>query len=191
MPVFRDDLLNGRRVAFAGGGGVAILAELGRLGAWVETLDLAEPDDDAVTAWVTQRAPLHALVFDATQTFASGGERALQASLERAWISARAVATGALIPAGEGRLLFAAPRPDAGPHAEAARAGLENLARTLSVEWARFGVTAVTICPGSQTTEAEIAELVCFLLSEAGGYFSGCRFDLGAVETPGAFIPGS
>jgi hypothetical protein len=191
MPAFRDDLLNGRRVAFAGGGGVAILAELARLGAWVETLDLAEADDDAVAAWVTERAPLHALVLDATQTFASGGERALHASLERAWIPARAVATGALIPAGEGKLLFTAPRPDAGPHAEAARAGLENLARTLSVEWARFGVTAVTICPGSQTTEAEIAELVCFLLSEAGGYFTGCRFDLGAVEAPGAFIPGS
>jgi NAD(P)-dependent dehydrogenase (short-subunit alcohol dehydrogenase family) len=191
MTALRDDLLNGRRVAFAGGGGVAILAELARLGAWVETLDLAEADDDAMTAWVTDRVPLHALVFEATQTFASGGERALHASLELAWLPTRAVATGALIPAGDGRLLFTAPRPDAGPHAEAARAGLENLARTLSVEWARFGVTAVTICPGSQTTDAEIAELVCFLLSEAGGYFSGCRFDLGAVEAPGAFIPGS
>ncbi len=197
MAAFRDDLLNGRRVAFAGGGGVAILAELARLGAWVETLDLAQANEDAAAAWVAERTPLQALVFNATQTFASGGEPALHASLEMAWVGARAVATGALIPAGEGRLLFTAPRPDAGPHAEAARAGLENLARTLSVEWARFGVTAVTICPGWQTTEAQIAELVCFLLSEAGGYFTGCRFDLGAVEAPaavgnlGAFIPGS
>jgi NAD(P)-dependent dehydrogenase (short-subunit alcohol dehydrogenase family) len=47
-----------------------------------------------------------------------------------------------------GRLLFLAPAPDAGPHAPAARAALENLARTLSVEWARFGITAVAITPG-------------------------------------------
>jgi hypothetical protein len=74
-----------------------------------------------------------------------------------------------------------APPRDAGRHAEAACAALENLARTLSVEWARFEITAVAITPGPTTTAAEVAELVCFLLSPAGGYFSGCRFDLGAV----------
>ena len=63
----------------------------------------------------------------------------------------------------------------------AVRAGLENLARTLSVEWARYGITAVAITPGTSTTDAELAELVCFLASPAGGYFSGCRFDLGSV----------
>ncbi len=64
---------------------------------------------------------------------------------------------------------------------EAARSGLENLARTLSVEWARFGLTSVAICPGTETREEQIAELVCFLHCVAGEYFSGCRFDLGAV----------
>jgi NAD(P)-dependent dehydrogenase (short-subunit alcohol dehydrogenase family) len=74
-----------------------------------------------------------------------------------------------------------APRPDAGRHATAARAGLENLARTLSVEWARYGITAVAIWPGRHTTDAELAQLTCFLVSPAGGYFSGCRWELGTV----------
>jgi NAD(P)-dependent dehydrogenase (short-subunit alcohol dehydrogenase family) len=82
-----------------------------------------------------------------------------------------------------GRLLLLAPAPDAGPHAPAARAALENLARTLSVEWARFGITAVAITPGTTTTPAELAELICFVISPAGAYFSGCRFDLGAAVT--------
>jgi hypothetical protein len=80
---------------------------------------------------------------------------------------------------GGGRLVFVAPSADAGPLAEAARTGLESLARTLSVEWARHTVTAVVVCPGASTTEDDVADLVAFLLSAAGGYFSGCRFDLG------------
>ena len=39
---------------------------------------------------------------------------------------------------GGGRIVYLAPPPDAGEHADAARAGLENLARTLSIEWARL-----------------------------------------------------
>jgi hypothetical protein len=49
------------------------------------------------------------------------------------------------------------------------------------VEWARFGITATSIAPGPSTRDAEIATLVAFLVSPAGGYFSGCRFELGAV----------
>lgn len=162
---------------------MAILAWMARLGAWADSIgDAAAAGEDAAAAWVAERLPLGALVFDAGASFGPGGAGGLRAALELAWVSARAVATGALIPAdGAGKLLFVAPRPDAGAHADAARAALENLARTLSVEWARFEVTAVAICPGSRTTEEEIAGLVCFLFSEAGGYFTGCRFDLGAA----------
>jgi hypothetical protein len=42
-------------------------------------------------------------------------------------------------------------------------------------------VTAVSVCPGTDTTEDDLADLVAFLLSAAGGYFSGCRFDLGLI----------
>jgi hypothetical protein len=75
-----------------------------------------------------------------------------------------------------------APRPDAGAFAAAARAALENLARTLSVEWARYGITATAIAPGASSTDDQIAELVCFLISPAGDYFSGCVFSLGVSE---------
>jgi hypothetical protein len=48
------------------------------------------------------------------------------------------------------------------------------------VEWARYGVTTVAIAPGERTTDDELAELVCFLVSEAGDYFTGCAFELGS-----------
>jgi hypothetical protein len=80
-----------------------------------------------------------------------------------------------------GKVVLVGPRPDAGPFAGAARAGLENLARTLSVEWARYGVTAVAVWPGERTTGEELAELVSFLVSPAGDYLSGCRLALGVV----------
>jgi NAD(P)-dependent dehydrogenase (short-subunit alcohol dehydrogenase family) len=76
-------------------------------------------------------------------------------------------------------VLIAPPPGDA--HAEAARAGLENMARTLSIEWARRAIRPVAVAPGGTTSPAEIAELVAFLASPAGAYYSGCRFDLGAV----------
>jgi hypothetical protein len=183
------DLLGGSRVVAAGAAG-EIVERLRGLGATVD--ELGDPmllSEDDAAAWVRERAP-RALVFDASAWFGSGGAQRLTDTLERAWRAARAVATGALIEAeAPGRLLFAAPRPDAGPHAAAARAALENLARTVSVEWARFQITAVALTPGATTTDAEVAELVCFLLSPAGGYFSGCRFELGAVPVGPASLP--
>ena len=75
-------------------------------------------------------------------------------------------------------LLLLAPAPgDAG--AEAARAGLENLARTLSIEWARHGIRPVAILPGAATEPEEVAELAAFLASPAGDYYSGCHFRMG------------
>ena len=190
---FRDGLLSDCRVAFAYASGTAISDQLHRLGAWVAAIDdAAAGDEQAASAWVAERLPLTALVFDARSSFEPAGTKGLQKALERAWITARAVATGALIGADTpGRLLFVAPPPDAGAHADGVRAGLENLARTLSVEWARFGVTAVAICPRTQTTDHELATLIIFLVSRAGGYFTGCRFDLGSVDAGGAFITAS
>jgi hypothetical protein len=77
-----------------------------------------------------------------------------------------------------GKLLLIAPPPlDAA--AEAARAGLENLARTLSIEWARFGIRTAALLPGEATDPAEVAELAAFLASRAGDYYSGCHFRMG------------
>ncbi|MFL5862389.1 MAG: hypothetical protein ACJ780_16725 [Solirubrobacteraceae bacterium] len=183
---FRPDLLDDRHVAVAGDGEAARSARgrLQSLGARVDDLDDAVLADEADAAeWARQQAPLHALLMDAAGSFGSGGPDGLRRALEGAWRAARAVAAGALIATPDpGRLLLIAPRSDAGPHASAARAALENLARTLSVEWARYGITAVAITPGLATTAAELAELTCFLVSRAGGYFSGCVFDLGAAS---------
>jgi NAD(P)-dependent dehydrogenase (short-subunit alcohol dehydrogenase family) len=103
---------------------------------------------------------------------------ALGACLDASWNVTRVVAERAFLPESRGgRIVYLAPRSDAGEHAEAARAGLENLARTLSIEWARHGVTAVTIAPGSARA-AEVAALTAYLASPAGAYFSGCLLDL-------------
>jgi NAD(P)-dependent dehydrogenase (short-subunit alcohol dehydrogenase family) len=182
---FAAGLLDDRRVAIAGGGGAAREAHtrLLALGAHVDELPGdALADEDGAAGWARERVPLHALVFDAGAGFGPGGADALRHTMEMVWRAVRAVATGALIDAPDpGRLLLIAPRPDAGPHAPAARAALENLARTLSVEWARYGITAVALWPGQDTTDAELADLVCFLISPAGGYVTGCRFELGSV----------
>lgn len=178
-------LLEGRRVATAGldpDGAIAVRA--GELGAEVALIDAVTLGDEAAAAgWARARAPLHGLILDAREAFGAGGPEPLRSTLELAWRAARAVATGALLEEGTdgGRLVFIAPAAEAGAHAEAARAALESLARTLSVEWARFRVTAVLLAPGAATREDELAELACFVLSAAGGYLSGCRFDLGAV----------
>jgi NAD(P)-dependent dehydrogenase (short-subunit alcohol dehydrogenase family) len=153
------------------------------LGAEVHVLpEGALADEESAAAWARERGPLHALVTDAGAEFGSGGPDGLRASMEQTWRAIRAVATAAMIEArSPGRLLLVAPRADAGDHAGAVRAALENLARTLSVEWARYRITAVTLWPGDTTTEGELAELACFLISPAGGYFSGCRFELGST----------
>ncbi len=103
------------------------------------------------------------------------GSGRVPAVLDEAWDAIRgALRDDQLI------VLIAPPPGDA--HAEAARAGLENMARTLSIEWARRGIRPVAITPGRTTSPAEIAELVAFLASPAGAYYSGCRFDLGAAD---------
>jgi NAD(P)-dependent dehydrogenase (short-subunit alcohol dehydrogenase family) len=116
-----------------------------------------------------------------------GGHAALRACMDAAWNATRAVVNGAFLPAERGtrprRIVYLAPARDAdrseiGQHAGAARAGLENLARTLSIEWARHGITAVTIAPGAETPAGEVAALTAYIASPAGAYFSGCLLDL-------------
>jgi hypothetical protein len=154
--VLRPGVLEGVRVRVAGAGplGEAVLARFEALGA-------SPADDD-----------LGALVVDAAALFgAASGIDAVRAALDGAWEAIQPAASGAKL-----ILLLAPPPGDA--HAEAARAGLENLARTLSIEWARLGIRPVAIHPGTTTPAGEVAELAAFLASPAGAYYSGCRFDL-------------
>jgi NAD(P)-dependent dehydrogenase (short-subunit alcohol dehydrogenase family) len=142
--------------------------------------------DGAVAAAVHEYGKLDLLAVDGGGLFAEGlmgggdGHAALRACVDGAWNATRAVVNHAFLRAAEprGRVVYLAPAPDAGEYADAARAGLENLARTLSIEWARHRITTVTIAPGATTAAGETAALVAYLASPAGAYFSGCLLDL-------------
>jgi NAD(P)-dependent dehydrogenase (short-subunit alcohol dehydrogenase family) len=135
--------------------------------------------DTAVANIAAQPGGVDMLVVDGAALFAAGG---LGACMAGAWEATRAVVNGALLPAARGgRIVYLAPAPGAGEQADAARAGLENLARTLSVEWARHGITVVAIALGDATTPDEAAALTAYLASPAGAYFSGCLLDLRGV----------
>ncbi len=181
MALLREGLLNGRVLALGQHVASATRDELIRLGARVENVQNGL-DDVAAEEWAAERSPLDALVYDVGAAFGAGGLDGLRGAVEEAWAVVRGVATGALIPAdAHGKIVLVAPRPDAGPYAAAARAALENLARTLSVEWARYSITVTAIAPGPGTGDGELATLVAFLVSSGGDYLSGCRLELGAV----------
>jgi NAD(P)-dependent dehydrogenase (short-subunit alcohol dehydrogenase family) len=183
MELLVPNLLDGRTVALAGGVRRAVEAGLSGLGARLVALGAEERDPEA---WAAEHAPIDApidaLVYDAATSFGAGGDTQLRAAVDGGWSAIHTAATAAFIPAGRGgTIVLLAPRAGAGARATAARAALENTARTLSIEWARFGITTTAITPGAGTSDEEIATLIAFLVSAAGRYFSGCRFDLGAV----------
>ncbi len=163
MAILRDDLLHDRTVAANVTG--ELRDELVALGAEV----VAPPGGAG------------ALVHDARGEFNGGGHDALLSMLESMWEAIAATANESLIASGQGgKIVIIAPTESAGDHAAAARAAIENLARTLSTEWARHGITTTALTPRSDTEERDLAVLTAFLLSEAGDYHSGARFELGA-----------
>lgn len=180
MHPFRPGLLDGRLIALSGAVPDCVRTLLEELGARVCELD-PEPVLDRERAAVRAEAgsPLDALVCGLAG--ADEGPQATIGGLEREWAVVSAAANASFIRESRGRIVLLAPRGGEVPHAQAAAAALENLARTLSVEWARFGITTVAVAPGPATAGEELATLVAFLCSPAGGYFSGCRVDLGTI----------
>lgn len=188
--LLRPGLLEGASILTAGGREDAAVGDAcTRLGAtvaaWAPTDDDLLLDEGAVEALVSEmlrRAPNPCLLAVETDAmFGSGGRPALVDSMQLVWNLARATANATFLPREQGRIALIAPAPHVGEHADAARAGMENLARTLSIEWARHGVTVVTIAPGERTTAEEVGTLVAYLASPAGSYFSGCLLDLRGV----------
>jgi|SRR5215207_4811298 len=161
------------RAALVAGGGDATAERLRSLGA-----TLVDPSAERVDTLVYEGGA----VFRAAA--ASGDEplAPFRACVDGAWELVRDVAVRAWIPDEGGKAVLVGPRPSDGDHAGPARAALENAARTLSIEWARYGIRLTALTPGDSTTDQEIAELVAYLASPGGDYFSGARFDLGAVE---------
>lgn len=177
--LLRPGLLTGRVVAL--GGGSALGPPLAALGATTAALPATLDEDEAAqhaAAALAAHGGIDLLLHDVRPAFGSGGHAALRTALDGAWVTVRAVATSAFIPdARGGKVVLVAP-PPGDASAAGVRAGVENLARTLSIEWARHAITTVAIAPGAATGDEEIAALVAFLASPAGDYWSGCRLAL-------------
>ncbi|MGZ6705965.1 MAG: hypothetical protein ACXVFN_03330 [Solirubrobacteraceae bacterium] len=177
--MLRSELLDGTIVAVAGGG-EHVADACGRLGARTRVLEAPLLDEAAVAEAAAAIGAVTTLVCDAAAPFAAagGGIDGLRAGMDGAWNATRAVAN-AVWRAGEGgKLVLLGPRPGAGAHARALCAALENTARTLSIEWARYGIRTTAVLPGDATGDGEVAQLVAYLASPAGDYFSGCAFTL-------------
>jgi NAD(P)-dependent dehydrogenase (short-subunit alcohol dehydrogenase family) len=188
--LLREGLLDGVTVLVVGSVGpstpfaCAVCEACDGLGAQVEVYEhdaaVDEQAMDRVVESAVEPGDLDMLVVDGFALFASAG---LHACLAGAWEATQAVVNLAFLPAGRGgRIVYLAPAPGAGEQADPARAGLENLGRTLSIEWARHGITLVTIAPGNATAAGEVAALCAYLASPAGAYFSGCLLDLRGPE---------
>ena len=154
--VLRAGVLAGVRVEVAGAGAFA-----------------AAVRDRAAALGAPGEGPVSSLVVDAS------GAGDVRAVLDSTWDVVQPAGV-AMIEAGGGQIVLIAPPGD-----EAARSGLEAMARTLSIEWARHAIRPVAVLPGTTTSPAEVAELVAYLASEAGAYYAGCAFTLGSA-TAGA-----
>ncbi|HEV3072098.1 MAG TPA: SDR family oxidoreductase [Solirubrobacteraceae bacterium] len=181
--------------------GAAVERAFCELGARVSTC-LPDGEDEAaidtaVAAALADAGSIDMLVVDGGGLFNHDASTALRACLDSAWNVTRAVVNIAFLPAGRGgRIVYFAPAVDVGEHALAARAGLENLARTLSVEWARHHINVITVAAGGESggrrradgqgrntsAEDELAALAAYLASPAGAYFSGCLLDLDSTR---------
>lgn len=185
--LLRGGLLEGTSVLLAGATGSeaplagAVCEALTELGARVRVCapEVGEEAsvDEMITVAIAEMGHLDLLVVDGAGLFADGG---LGPCLDATWNVTRAVTNLAFL-ADErgGRIVYLAPGGGrSSRQADAARAGLENLARTLSIEWARHAITVVTVALGVDTPAGEVAALTAYLASPAGAYFSGCQLDL-------------
>ena len=133
-----------------------------------------------------------------------GFRTVIDLNVQGTWQMTHAAATKAFIPQKGGKVVSMTVSPHMGfpgmIHTGAARAAVENMMRTLSVEWARFGIRLVAVAIGQFDTETlrtkypraivenvagsvplgrlgtedEAAWLIAYLASPAGDLFSGC-----------------
>lgn len=130
----------------------------------------AAAGDEELAAWAAAVPPVDVVV--------GGADLAVpvEEALDAVWLRLRAVAMAHWVDRDrDGAVLLVA------PGSTPLRAALENLARTLSIEWARYGIRTTTILPGARTTAGEIAATLAFLASPAAAYWSGCVVELGGA----------
>jgi citronellol/citronellal dehydrogenase len=193
----------------------AMAAELTGAGGKAEAVVADIRDADAVDEMVDRVLDRHGrvdlLVNNAGGQFLSPAEAitpkgfrtVIELNVQGTWQMTHAVATKAFIPQGGGKVVSLTISPHHGMpgmvHSGAARAAVENMMRTLSIEWSRFGIRLCAIAVGQFDTEAvrtkyppevsanvartvplgrlgreeEMGWLVAFLASPGGDFFSG------------------
>jgi citronellol/citronellal dehydrogenase len=134
---------------------------------------------------------------------AKGFRTVTELNVQGTWNMTWAAATKAFIPQEEGKVVSVTLSPHNGMpgmvHSGAARAAVENMMRTLSIEWSRYGIKLCAVAPGQIDTEVfrtkypkemvesvastiplgrlgrpeEVAWLIAYLASPAGDFFSG------------------
>ncbi|HLK40347.1 MAG TPA: SDR family oxidoreductase, partial [Polyangiaceae bacterium] len=131
-----------------------------------------------------------------------GWDAVIRNNLNGTFYMTRQVAVSSMIPTRRGRIVNVIANVARGfpgmVHTGAARAGVENMTKTLSVEWARHGIGVNSVAPGTiqstgterypaelvemsrqQTpmkrlgTPEEVAELCAYLASEAASFVTG------------------
>ena len=137
-----------------------------------------------------------------------GFRTVIELNVQGTWLMTHAAATKAFIPRGGGKVLSVTLSPHNGMpgmvHSGAARAAVENMMRTLAVEWARFGIKTCALAAGQFATETlltkyprvvvdnlersipigragraeEMAWLVAYLASPAGDFYSGATITI-------------
>ena len=135
---------------------------------------------------------------------AKGFRTVTELNVQGTWQMTHAAATKAFIPQRSGKVISVTLSPHNGMpgmvHSGAARAAVENMMRTLSIEWARFGIRLCAVAAGQFDTEVlrtkyppqvaenvhrtiplgrlgtpeEMAWMVAYLASPAGDFLSGC-----------------
>ena len=172
-------------------------------------------DDEAVDAFVDEILERHGrldvVVNNAGGQFLSPAEAispkgfrtVIELNVQGTWHMTHAAATKAFIPQGGGKVISVTLSPHHGMpgmvHSGAARAAVENMMRTLSIEWSRFGIKLCALAAGQFDTEVfrtkypevmvkgaarsvpvqrlgrpeEMAWMVAYLASPAGDFVSG------------------
>ncbi len=152
-----------------------------------------------------------------------GFRTVIDLNVQGTWLMTHAVATKAMIPQEDGKVISITLSPHNGMpgmvHSGAARAAVENMMKTLSIEWSRFNIRTCAIAAGQFGTETlrtkypkvvvdnversipagrvgepdEMAWLVAYLASPAGNFFSGAVLTIDGARDNwfGPYPPGS
>lgn len=191
------------------------VAEIASFGGSAESEAMDIRDEDAVERLVDgvleRHGRLDLLVNNAGGQFLSPAEAispkgfrtVVELNVTGTWLMTHAAATKAFIPQRSGKVVSVTISPHHGMpgmvHSGAARAAVENMMRTLSIEWSRFGIRLCAVAAGQFDTEVlrtkypkpvaenvhrtvplgrlgtedEMAWLIAYLASPAGDFFSG------------------